>query len=511
LPEHTVISPVESRGRCEETDSIQDNNDECGEFRFRTLVEAISHVVFTLDDRGHFTYLSPRCEEILGLPPEALIGKTITSVVIPDDKDRLCRKYEKVKAGESYPSDYRVLDKNGKEHHVRAVSRPFGIPGGKRGVVGVISEISNWETIDQALRQSEEKVKKLLEYSKDGIILTDESGTLIEWSPAMEQISGIPRSGAVGRPIWDVQYEVLPTEQKIMDTRNRMREMFGNLLATGTAPWLDRSSENEIERPDMTRRIIESFQFVIPTGNGRMIAAIVRDITDRKRADLAVQEANRKLNLMSSITRHDISNQLAILTGYLSLLEQGSSAMGRDEIFTHVRGSATMIRRILQFTTEYQEIGVKSPVWQDLAGTIAAATVSMEKGRVEIKLDPSCSDMEIFADPLLARVFYNLIDNSLRHGGAVTEIRFRCSARKGDCIIGYEDNGVGIPDEIRPVLFMRGRGKNTGFGLFLIREILAITGYTIQETGEAGKGARFEITVPRGSFRSMKKGTNPAR
>ena len=412
-----------------------------------------------------------------------------------------------MKAGESYPSDYRVLDKDGQEHLVRAVSRPFGTPGGKRGVVGVISEISNWETMDKALRQSEEKVKKLLEYSKDGIILTDESGILIEWSPAMEQISGIPRSGAVGRPIWDVQYEVLPTERKIMDTRNGMREMFKNLLATGTAPWLDRSSENEIERPDMTRRIVESFQFLIPTGNGRMVGAIVRDITDRRRADLAVQEANRKLNLMSSITRHDISNQLTVLTGYLSLLEQGSSAMGGNEIFTLVRGSATTIQRILQFTTEYQDVGVKSPVWQDLAGTIAAATAFFEKGTVKIALDPSCSDLEIFADPLLVRVFYNLIDNSLRHGGGVTEIRFRCSARKGDCVIGYEDNGAGIADEIRPFLFMRGRGRNTGYGLFLIREILAITGYTIQETGEAGKGVRFEITVPRGSFR-MKRGTN---
>jgi PAS domain S-box-containing protein len=412
-----------------------------------------------------------------------------------------------VKAGESYPSDYRVLDKNGQEHLVRAISRPFGTTEGKRGVVGVISGISNWETLDKALRQSEEKVKKLVEYSKDGIILTDEHGTLIEWSPAMEQISGIPRSRAVGRPLWDVQYEVLPTEKKILETRNMIRDMFEVLLTTGTAPWLDRSSENEIERPDMKRRIIESFQFLIPMGNGRMVGAIVRDITDRRRADLAVHEANRKLNLMNSITSHDINNQLMILTGYLLLLEQGSSALGRDEVFTLINGSAARIQRILQFMTEYQNVGVKSPAWQNLAGTIAAAKASVEKGRVEITIDPLCSDMEIFADPLLVRVFYNLIDNSIRHGGTVTEIRFRCSVQNGDFVIVYEDNGVGIPDEIRPFLFMRGKGKNTGYGLFLIREILAITGYTIQETetGGAGKGVRFEITIPKGSFRRLNK------
>ncbi len=492
-------------------DSVQNTEGECDELRFRTLIEAISHVVVTLDDRGRFTYLSPRCEEIIGVPPEGLIGKTITSVVIPDDQDRLCRKYQEVKAGGSYPSDYRLIDKDGQIHPVRACSRPYTDRNGRNGVIGVISEIENWETLDKALRQSEVKVKKLLEYSKDGILLTDESGTLIEWNPAMEQISGIPRSDAVGRPIWEVQYAVLPTGKKILETQSRIRGMFEEMLTTGSFPWPDRSSENEIERPDMTRRVIESFQYLIPTGNGRIIAAIVRDITERKRADLAVQEANRKLNLMSSITRHDINNQLTIQTGYLSLLEEGSSAMEREEIFSTIRESSARIQRILQFTKEYQNVGVKSPVWQDLAGTITAAKAAVEKGKVEIALDPLCSDMEIFADPLLGRVFYNLIDNSLRHGETVTEIRFRCSSRNGNFVIRYEDDGVGIPEGIRPGLFSRGRGKNTGYGLFLIREILAITGYTIQETGGGAKGVRFEIIVPKGLFRRCGRGTKARR
>ncbi len=492
-------------------DIVEDTLGESDEFRFRTLIEAISHVVFALDDRGRFTYLSPRCEEILGIPPEGLIGKTITSVVIPDDADRLCRKYQEVMGGGSYPSDYRVVDKDGQIHTVRAVSRPFADRKGRNGVIGVISEIANWETLDKALRQSEVKVKKLLEYSKDGILLTDESGTLIEWNPAMEQISGIPRTGAVGRPIWEVQYAVLPTEKKILVTPSRIREMFEDLLTTGIPLSLDRSTENEIERPDMTRRVIESFQYLIPTENGRIVAAIVRDITDHRRADLAVKEANRKLNLMSSITRHDINNQLTILTGFLSLLEEGSSAMEREEIFSTIRESSARIRRILQFTKEYQNVGVKSPVWQDLAGTITAAKAAVEKGKVEIALDPLCGDVEIFADPLLGRVFYNLIDNSLRHGETVTEIRFRCSSRNGNFVISYEDDGVGIPEWVRPELFSRGRGKNTGYGLFLIREILAITGYAIHETGQAGKGVRFEITVPKGLFRRCEKGTNALR
>ena len=76
-------------------------------------------------------------------------------------------------------------------------------------------------------------------------------------------------------------------------------------------------------------------------------------------------------------------------------------------------------------------------------------------------------------------------------------------------MIVYEDDGIGISDKIRPVLFERGKGKNTGYGMFLIREILTITGFTISETGEPGKGVRFEIVVPEGSFRMTDKKAQP--
>jgi sensor histidine kinase regulating citrate/malate metabolism len=76
-------------------------------------------------------------------------------------------------------------------------------------------------------------------------------------------------------------------------------------------------------------------------------------------------------------------------------------------------------------------------------------------------------------------------------------------------VIVYEDDGIGISDKIRTVLFKRGKGKNTGYGMFLIREILTITGFSIAETGESGKGARFEIVVPECSFRETDKKMQP--
>jgi signal transduction histidine kinase len=109
--------------------------------------------------------------------------------------------------------------------------------------------------------------------------------------------------------------------------------------------------------------------------------------------------------------------------------------------------------------------------------------------------------VEIFADPLLGKVFFNLVDNAARHGGSVSTVRVSAEEKADGYAIIFEDNGSGIADEDKEQIFERGFGKNTGMGLFLVREILAITGITIRETGKAGTGARFEIAVPRGAYR----------
>ena len=110
--------------------------------------------------------------------------------------------------------------------------------------------------------------------------------------------------------------------------------------------------------------------------------------------------------------------------------------------------------------------------------------------------------MEIFADPLVEKVFYNLIDNSLRYGGEkLTTIRIGYHTEENILIISFEDDGTGIAVRDKKVIFDKGFGKNTGLGLYLSREILGITGIIITETGIPGSGARFEIRVPEGGFR----------
>ena len=107
----------------------------------------------------------------------------------------------------------------------------------------------------------------------------------------------------------------------------------------------------------------------------------------------------------------------------------------------------------------------------------------------------------IFADPMFDRVIYNLIENSLRHGGDVSRITYEVRFDDSVAILTYSDDGSGVPEADKEKIFARGYGKNTGLGLFIIREILSITGLSIRECGIPGKGVRFEIRVPAGRFR----------
>ena len=150
-------------------------------------------------------------------------------------------------------------------------------------------------------------------------------------------------------------------------------------------------------------------------------------------------------------------------------------------------------------TRDYQNIGIYSPQWHrvDEIISLAMATIELHAVRVRVNIPR----VEIYADPLLEKVFYNLIENSIRHGEKVTEITIRSVERSDSLDIIIEDNGVGIPDAEKERIFKREYYKHTGFGLFLSREILSITGITITENGEPGHGARFEITVPNGAWR----------
>ncbi|NLV25594.1 MAG: hypothetical protein GXY48_00240 [Methanomicrobiales archaeon] len=215
-----------------------------------------------------------------------------------------------------------------------------------------------------------------------------------------------------------------------------------------------------------------------------------------KRYSLSLQQANRQVNLLSSITRHDILNQVNIGLLHIDNLKM---EMINPELSTKLDDIESVIRTIqsqIEFTRIYENLGLFAPEWYNL--DILISYLCPPKG---IVMHYNLDNFMIYADKMIEKVFFNLLDNSIRHGGNVTKICLYTRITGKELLVIFEDDGRGIPPEEKELIFKRGYGKNTGFGMFLVREILSLTGISIRENGISGSGVRFEIHVPEGMFK----------
>ena len=249
---------------------------------------------------------------------------------------------------------------------------------------------------------------------------------------------------------------------------------------------------------------IPIIKYVVPVtlkGQPHLLETFI-DNSERKKAEAAIELANRKLNLMNNITRHDILNTITGIYGCVDMLRASGVETENDRLLADIKEQVRVIQRQITFTKEYQEVGIRLPQWQNVRAIITKVLKNFEKLPFSPLLE--IGEFEIYADPLFEKVIYNLVDNAVRY--TETAMQFTFSSRKSGktLILICEDNGVGISDDQKELIFKRGIGRNTGMGLFLTREILEITGISICETGVFGKGARFEISIPLGGYREPK-------
>jgi signal transduction histidine kinase len=237
------------------------------------------------------------------------------------------------------------------------------------------------------------------------------------------------------------------------------------------------------------------------SGTGRPCTAGEQSADDKKTiAGLTKKVAllEKKLEIVGSITRHDVLNQMTVIIGYNELLWTMVEDPKLKGFVETERFAFNKIRRQFQFAKDYQNIAVDPPRWQNIRNLAHRVSLDFDVKKVRITADTGTAS--VLADPLFDRVFHHIFDNALRHGETVTEITISMQTTGKSGLLLVENNGAGIPAAEKEKIFERGYGKGIGWGLFLAREILAATGMTIAETGEPGKEVRFEIALPPGSF-----------
>jgi len=453
---------------------------------YRLVTENTPEMIYFLDTAGYARYVNDVTARALNSDPTTLTGKDLSEALPPETAERIMQVIRNVIAtrtpfkGESLltlPAGTVWLD-------VRIVPL-IDESGTVLGVLGLSYDITDRKAAEHALRESAAKYRTLVENSHDIIYTIRLDGTLTYVSPSWTTF--------LGHEIKDVEGQKF--QQFVHPADIPACEEF--LARAGTTR--ERSSELEyrVFHADGSIRIHTSNLTPVFDDRGTLVSVVgdARDITDLKQTQNAIRESNRKLNLLSSITRHDVANQLTVVQGYTQLAALRTQDPVINDFLAKIAASLDVIQHQIEFTRTYQDLGLQEPAWVPVAEVIQMVRPD------EIFLDCTCTDW-IFADPMIDKVFFNLFDNAVRYGKTVTTVTVRSEQVEDDLVITFEDNGIGIPLNEKPKIFEKGFGQHTGFGLFLVREILAITGISIHETGTHGKGARFEITVPKGAFRS---------
>jgi PAS domain S-box-containing protein len=504
------------------------------EDKYRILVENANEVIMVIQD-GLIRFCNPRMANLLGRQPIDPDGVPIAGFIHPDDQELVIGRQRDRAAGLDVPSNYeaRIVSSTGTVHQVLINStritweeRPAllvllsDITARKQAedrLLAVNEELrSRIETIarqnrdlnaayrqlaaaEERLRQNYEELEQgqvkrrdvevryslIVDGAQEGIWQGDEQNRTVFANRSMLEMLGYTTEEMLGREILDFIAENERAEHKEMQKIRRSGEK-GRY-------------ERTFVKKDGSMIRVHVLASPILDDQGRFqgsFAMISPDVAERKRVEKALIEANKKLNLLSSITRHDILNQIMVIKGYLDFAEELSADQVQVKYLETVKKAISTIQRQITFTREYEQLGVAEPVWLSIERLVRKAADSA------IPVNCDCQGVSVYADPLLEKVFSNLMDNTLRYAEGATGVRFRCIPEGSGLVITWEDDGPGIPVEEKERIFSRGVGKNTGLGLFLAREILGITGISIRETGEPGRGARFEMTVPEGVYRS---------
>jgi PAS domain S-box-containing protein len=465
------------------------------ETRYRILTETSVAGIFVF--REKILYANPAGELQTGYTKAELLTMNFWDFVHPEFQELVRERWQKRQLGEDVPPrmEFKIIRKDGGERWIDGSTTAFLIDG-QIASFSVRIDITERKRIEQALRENEEKFRALTENTPDIIFSADMDGLFTYISPNIEKY-GFTAGGMVGKSLFT---HVHPEDQSLI------REVFRKRSdGDGGSPTPFRI----LDRGQNIRWLeVNSTLMRDPAGECTGIQGVIRDITERRNALDAITLANKKLNIMYDITRHDILNKITILFGLVDMTKICPSPGEREQFLEEIRDAGNAIYRQIALTRDYQEVGVNSPRWVPLKEMIERAISNFSAPGIRFSV--GIRNIEVYADPLIEKVIYNLVDNAIRYGKKITCISFSTHVSDRGLELICEDNGIGIAAGEKEKIFERGFGNNTGLGLFLSREILLITGITLRETGEPGTGARFVLSLPKGTFRFTDTDENDA-
>ncbi|MCX8150306.1 MAG: PAS domain S-box protein [Candidatus Bathyarchaeota archaeon] len=348
------------------------------------------------------------------------------------------------------------------------------------------------------LQNKEAQLRAITNSAIDGIIMIDDEGKIVFWNPAAEKIFGYTSNDVTGK---NLHLLLSPAFYPVFE------KSFVKFRESGVGEVIGKIVELEGLRKDGSKVPIELSLSALKLDNKFHVVGIIRDISERKRVEKELQEEhdkvkmiNEKLRVVGNLTRHDVRNKLCTVTGNAYLIKNKHPDQ-KDIVdgLTRIEQAIKKIEDILDFSRMYEQLGVEKLSLIDVGQKIEEALTLFPQIN-KLKVINKCNGLRVLADSFLRQLFYNLIDNSIKHGGYVTKIRVYFERPNAETLnLIYEDNGKGITDVNRQKLFTEGFSTtgSSGYGLYLIKKMIEVYGWDIQEKGKEGEGAKIVITIPR--------------
>jgi len=470
------------------------------EEKYRTVVENSDQAILVFQN-GFYRFANEKAEELSGYTTKELLSLVPLSLVHPEDIEcvaKLTTKYEQLRnAGNRCPQEdsFRFITKDKQTKWVALKS--LGIMwDGKPASLNFFTDITKEKDVERALRESEKMHRLLTENITDTIFIQDMSLRVKYVSPSIKALAGYSPEEVLK----------LKTEDFMTpESYTRGVSDFMNALELGKE---GKDSEIPLTQYQYIRKNGTTFWGELRTnlmrdseGNLIGLQGTLRDITERKIAEQnltkAVQdlrEANEKLNIIGKLTRHDAQNKLFNISNRIFLIEKklGLNNSIKDDL-EEIKSIIDQIEKIFSLARIHEKLGTEELFKNNVERIFNETTTSLPD---EIQVFNECKGLIVHADSLLPQIFGNLIENSIKHGEKVTQIRLYYKEEKDHIKLIYEDNGVGITETEKNKIFNEGYGKGTGYGLFLIEKICQAYNWKISEIGELDKGAKFVITLP---------------
>ena len=503
------------------------------EQRFREFTDTLPETIYETDAEGRLTFVNRTGLESFGYSTADLTaGIQPLDVFVPDDRERAAQALKETLAGKTRPpTEYTCIRRDGSTFPVVVHAKPILRNGKCAGSRGMVIDITHQVQVERVLKESQAKFRQLYEYAPTPYHTLTPEGILTNVNRNWCETLGYTREDVIGKPIFDI---VVKEEREAAKASFENKKQSGNRFTRG-------NERRYLTKTGEQRTFVTSDYFLFdPEGNITAVQTTLEDVTERKRIEQELREANTRLSAalaelkrtqlrvieherlsaigqMASGIAHNFNNALMPILGFSDLLIENPQMLADTEdtirmltdIRTAAQDAAEAVRRLRDFYKPPEEdertsvdlngvvntaLALTQPKWKEEA---AARDIAFEI-RQELHPVPHVTGIESQLREVVANLILNALD-AMPDGGVLT---IRSSADDIWVTLEVIDTGIGMSPEIKrqcfEPFFSTKESTGTGMGLSLAYGIIRQHGGAISIDSTPGEGTTFAVRLPHG-------------